>query len=108
MGGFSDSRPVLTAESGALSPAVLRDGGARFSSAFGHRSHALENPGDRGRAPETTHKFCGRALFKKLHQGPQEEVFVRDVQLGNSMLGAQVAMAQALTTRFSAKNEGYN
>jgi hypothetical protein len=31
-----------------------------------------------------------------------------ECQLGNSVLGAQVAVAQLLTTRFPAKNEGYN
>jgi len=40
-----------------------------------------------------------------LHHGPREKLFAHDVQLWNSMLGAQVIMAQILISRFSAKNE---
>ena len=45
----------------------------------------------------------GKALLKKTG----DRIRTDDVQLGNSGVGAQVPMAQALTMRLSAKNEGY-
>jgi hypothetical protein len=37
-----------------------------------------------------------------------DRIRTHDVQLGNSVLGAQVVMTQTLIARFSAKNEVYN
>jgi hypothetical protein len=67
--------------------------------------------------PETRFRAIGglrwplRADTRKVLQNRKiagDGIRTHDVQLGNSLLGAQVAMAQLLITRFSPKNEGYN
>jgi hypothetical protein len=45
-------------------------------------------------------------VFKGFKAG--EGIRTLDVQLGNSMLGAQTLVIKALTSRFSARNEDYS
>ena len=46
--------------------------------------------------------------LKHFHSKAGDGIRTHDVQLGNSVLGAQTLALQTLTSRFSAENEDYN